>query len=72
MLPAWTAYSKAAGRKIGGASHMPESNSLRSQKVDDNGSSLESTTYPIEQVKAGDRCALDRQPTPLARQRSAR
>jgi RNA polymerase sigma factor (sigma-70 family) len=39
---------------------MPETNSSRSQKDDDNGPSLESTTYLIEQVKAGDRDALDR------------
>lgn len=39
---------------------MPESNSSRSQKCDDKWSSLESTTYLIEQVKAGDRDALDR------------
>ena len=39
---------------------MPEANSSRSQKSDGKGSSLESTTYLIEQVKAGDRDALDR------------
>lgn len=39
---------------------MPETNSSRSQKCDGSGSSLESTTYLIEQVKAGDRDALDR------------
>ena len=39
---------------------MPETNSSRPQRCDDSESSLESTTYLIEQVKAGDRDALDR------------
>ena len=39
---------------------MPETNSSRSQKCDDDRPSLESTTYLIERVKAGDRDALDR------------
>ena len=39
---------------------MPEAKSSRSQKCDGEGSSLESTTYLIERVKAGDRDALDR------------